>query len=593
MGMGKYPHPEEMMNFTENEKMNQRLSAQKLIERVTEAYKGGESEVYVEDGYYRFGSAEAPLFNLCNMENFRVIGGDGVNFIQETTGTVIKLKDCKNVTVKGVKVDYADMKFIQCTITKFSDVGEPIVRIDDNYKGFFEKFKDRLAGNRLVYFDSNDLTREIVTSNTRGFLRELVEIGNGEYQVTYRDQNTLRLTPLIDIKAGDKLVMFSRGGDHAIAVEGCECITIEDVDVYASGAFGLSEHSCIGGNVFRRLRMIRRPDTDRLMCASRDGFHSQNVKIGALIEECEFSYAEDDLLNVHCFNGVVTKKYSDTEYEVTFPLPTYLDDNTHMAFIKNGAINEAVAVSAERIADPDQVEKYSSMDKIILEATGRHIRTFNLPFIYRVKLNRAVEADIYGEVTSAGYSSAGLIVRNCYFHDSHCMGCIVTGPDATVENCRFERNSGTGVSLVRGGFWSEGPYPTKIVVRNNVFKEHNGAFEAQYRPGVITVQCETKGLVHDISIENNVFENNWVGALFAKNVANIRFEGNKVDGYLDREPYHEGVEIAKYNGDAESFCGVYFDGCDDVTYKNNALSGMGKYAQADLRITDTCTNIKL
>ena len=590
MAMGLYPHPEVMRNFSEADKAAQRDAARALLDTVRAAIKGGDREIKIKSGYYRFGSADAPSFSLYNACDLKITGGEDVELIQETQGSVIRLIGCKGVSLSQIKVDYAEMKFIQFTVCGFNEKGEPTVTVDENYKGYFEKFKEKLVGNRILYYDSRDLSLELVSSNTRGFLKELTDLGDGRFQIIYRDQITTMLTPRIDLKVGDKAVIFSRGGDHAIAIEGCESVALEDIDIYASGAFGISEHSCIGKNTYRRVRMIRRPDTDRLVCTTRDGFHSQNVKYGALIEDCEFSYAEDDLLNVHCFNGVITGIYSDTEYEITFPLNAGLDPDTDMVFINNGSITNVKVTEVERITDEEKIKSYESLNVTIKEAIGRPIRTFNTPNIYKIKLNKSVSAEMYDEVTSAGYSSAGLVVRNCYFHDSHCMAVIVTGPDATVENCRFERNGGTAVSLVRGGLWSEGPYPTKIRIANNTFTESNTAFESQYRPGIVTVQCDIRGLVHDIEIENNVFENNRVGALFAKNVSNLKFTGNRVDGYLNVKPFDESLGIMEFYGDLGSFCGLYFDGCDNVSLKDNYISEKGEFAEEAIRIRDNCTN---
>ena len=588
-----YPHPNEIMNFTESEKQAQRENARNLLAALQSAQESGARELIIAPGYYRFGDPSAPRFLVDGAENLNIIGGEGVELLQETRGTVVMLRGCKNVTLKGVKIDYTLLSFVQCTIAGFNDAGEPIFTVDDNYKLFFEKYRAKLIGSRILYYDGNDPSLELVSSNTRGFVREIVDLEDGKYQLYYKGQITTMLTPLVDYKVGDKLVLFCRGGDHAVAIEASEKVTLEDVDIYTSGAFGLSEHSCIGGNTYRRLRMIRRPGTDRLVCAPRDGFHSQNVKIGALIDECEFSYAEDDLLNAHCFNGVITEIYSPDEYEVTFPLNAGLDANTDMVFISRGEITPVKAIEVEKITDADKIKSYESLNESIKATIDRSIRTFNAPNIYRVKIDKSLDASLYDEVTSSGYSSAGLVIRNSYFHDAHCMAVIATGPNVTVENCRFERIGGTSVSLVRGGFWSEGPYPTYISVKNNIFKDCATAFEAQYRPGVITIQCDTKGLIHDIDIQDNEFKNIRVGALFAKNASHISFTNNRVDGFLKEKPFDEGVEIAKWNGDAEAFCGIYFDGCDTITLKDNTVSGGGEYSMEDIRITDSCTNVEI
>ena len=189
MGMGLYPHPEVIRNFTERDIEEQRLAASRLLEGLATAKANGEGEFKIEAGYYRFGCADAPSFSVRGAEDLKIVGGDGVEFIQETQGTVIRLSNCKNVTLSGIKVDYAEMKYIQFTVCGFNEMGEPKVTIDDNYKGFFEKFKEKLIGNRILYYDSNDLSRELVSSNTRGFLKDLISLGDGRYQPTYRILN--------------------------------------------------------------------------------------------------------------------------------------------------------------------------------------------------------------------------------------------------------------------------------------------------------------------------------------------------------------------------------------------------------------------
>ena len=590
--MGKYPYPSEMMNFTEVQIDEQKQKANKLLASIREAKANGTNKVYVEPGYYRFGSKLSTMLLLDGLQNFEIIGGPGVHFIQEKSDTVIKLNNCKNVTLKGVTVDYANLKFIQATIQRFDQSGDPIVKIDDNYKSIYENIASKLSGNRIIYFDGDDLTKELVSSNTTGFLKEMVSLGNGEYKVTYSDNNTLTMTPKISVSAGDKMVIFQRGDPHAVVVAGCENVTLEDIDIYASGSFGISECDGIGGNTYRRIRMIRRPGTDRLVCTSGDGFHSTNMKKGALIEKCEFSYTEDDLMNVHCFNGVVTKVYSDTEYEITFPLTTYLDANTEITFIKGATATTVTATKVTRITDSAVIDEYKSLDQTIFKAIGRTIRTFNTPSVYRIKLNKAVTASMYSEVTSVGYSSAGLTVRDCYFHDAHGNGFLATGPNVTVKNNRFERIAGAAITMLRGGIWSEGPYPTKTTIENNIFKENNNCFEAQYRPGVIIAQCDAKGLIHDITIRNNEFVGNRVGAFFAQNVSNVTFTGNTVKNYLTTAPFDHAKNLAAQNGVGNSYCGLYIDRCDNVTVKSNTFSGKGTYAQEDIRITSRCTNVQ-
>ncbi len=208
MSMGNYPFPDRIMNFSNSEKDAQREKASALLRSVCEAVNLGKKEIRIEEGYYRFGHPEAPAFVIKGAENIEFIGGENVEFIQETRYSVIRLTNCKNVLLSGIKVDYAELKYVQFTVCGFNQSGEPILTVDDNYKPNFEKYKDLLIGSRILYYDCQDLSRELVSSNTRGFLRDLTDLGDGRYQITYRDQITTMLTPTVDIKPGDKAVIF-------------------------------------------------------------------------------------------------------------------------------------------------------------------------------------------------------------------------------------------------------------------------------------------------------------------------------------------------------------------------------------------------
>ena len=46
----------------------------------------------------------------------------------------------------------------------------------------------------------------------------------------------------------------------------------------------------------------------------------------------------------------------------------------------------------------------------------------------------------------------------------------------------------------------------------------------------------------------------------------------------------------EFYGDLGSFCGLYFDGCDNVSLKDNYISEKGEFAEEAIRIRDNCTN---
>jgi|GEM_PF-3291961 len=594
--MGQYPYPEELMNATNDEIRIQRAMAKKLMQDIRYARANGIDTVYVEPGYYRFNDSLA--FALDGAENLTIVGGPGVHFLQEGGQSVIYLRNCKNVTVKGVTCDYTYLSFVQATVKGFDGAGNPIVTIDENYLDTFTRLRSSLTGQRIIYFDGTDLTREKVNTIHRGFLKSFNENDDGTYTVTYNGENVLATQkPSVNVTVGDKMVVFHRSGPHAVRVSGCESVTLEDVDIYGAPGFGIAEDAedvnsladvNNGNNVFRRVRIIRRPGTDRLVCTSGDGFHSTNMKNGALIEKCEFSYTEDDALNYHTFLGFVTEILSDTEYQVTFPLTTLLDADAELIVFEKGS---ATITEITRVTDAAVLADAMTTDQKIKEATGEVVRTFNDPYVYVVKLDAPIQGvKLYDWVGSTGYSGSGLVIKDSYFHDTHGRAMTVTGPNTTISNNIVFRVPGIAVDLQRGGNWAEGPYPTGITIENNLFKENGFALEAQIKPGVIVAACNMPNLVYDIFVRNNTFVDNCVGAFCAYRATNIEFTGNTVTGFAKVMPTISGRNYMKGEGIVDGFYGLTISHCDGVVVRDNTYK-KGKYAKDDVFIAQT-TNLE-
>ena len=596
VSMGTYPFPEEWRSWTDDDVAAQRLAAKQLINRIRTARADGTAQLIIEPGYYRFGRVGASSLDLNGLTDFELIGGPGVHFLQEAEDHVIRLIGCRNVTIRGVTVDYTNLYFVQATVRSFDTAGNPVVSLDDGYQESFQRLGDRLTGNRIIYFDGNDLTREKVNTIHRGFLQRFSDNGDGTYTVFYNGENVIATQkPSVNVTAGDKMVVFSRSGPHAVRLANCESITLEDVDIYGSGGFGIAEEADnpddenVGNNVFRRVRLIRRPGTDRLVAISADGFHSTNVRHGALLEKCEISYTEDDALNYHTFLGFVTAIRSNTEIEVTFPLTTLLDINTPLTVFEKGT---ATITAITRVTDPDAINEAKKTDAKILAARGETVRDFPSPVIYQVTLDTPITGvSLYDWVGSTGYSGAGLSIRDCYFHDVHGRAITVTGPETRITGCMFRRIPGVTIDLQRGGLWAEGPYPTGITIDNNVFEENGFALEAQIKPGVIVASCPMVDLIHDIVVRSNTFRDNCVGAFYAYHVTSVVFAGNVVSGYVKTLPTESGKGYMQQEKIVNGFYGLTISHCTDAEVRDNTFSDKGKYARGESYIVDTVERV--
>ena len=112
---------------------------------------------------------------------------------------------------------------------------------------------------------------------------------------------------------GYKMVVNMRGSGGGISVSRSSGITLQDLVVYAAGSFAFHESGrSEGGNVYRRCKLVPRPGSPSIWAGAADAFHSMNQRRGPHLVDCEFSWAFDDLINIHGFiNLVIEKRDSD------------------------------------------------------------------------------------------------------------------------------------------------------------------------------------------------------------------------------------------------------------------------------------------
>jgi len=80
-------------------------------------------------------------------------------------------------------------------------------------------------------------------------------------------------------------------------------VTAEDVTLYGSGNFAVTESLGAGGHTYRRLALAREPYA--LLSSNTDGVHSFSVGRGPTILDSSIAFMGDDAVNIHNRIGVV------------------------------------------------------------------------------------------------------------------------------------------------------------------------------------------------------------------------------------------------------------------------------------------------
>lgn len=439
----------------------QRTAAVSLIQELKKTIASGKKQFTIKSGIYRFDNS----FNLKKLDGM-TIDGQGAEFIFTLKKGGMRLIECQNTTVKNIFLDIDPLPFIQGTVIEVNANSKTIdIKLDPGYPDYFKLAGNNKKNMRCIFFDPegkkaldiNDSATKPPRQVSPGVLRI-----DGP-RVFYPRKRAL--------KQGDRVVINMRYGGGGIRVEKCSNITLENISIYAAGGFGIHEYGIgNGGNIYKGCKIIRRPDTSRLMAGASDGFHSMQQKKGPKLLGCEISYTFDDLINIHGFQQFVINKKSSTEMIIGGPFEQDFTKGSTLYFYSSPdakPLGKAIVVECTKLTDCTQKEIEKPIKQYFKEKFSLRIRSFSRSEPCLIKLDRPIPAEQFDLVCSRDYAGSGAIIENCILHDGNIRGVLLKSPNTLVKNCRIERTARSGIVIKPEIYWLEGPFPDGIKIINN------------------------------------------------------------------------------------------------------------------------------
>ena len=499
--------------WSEAEKVALRSRGQAALQSIREASRTGKKQVIIPPGDYLFDAEWSRRSTLKGINGVEIVA-DGVTFWFEPPMIhALLFLNCRNVTVRGLTIDFTVPIFSQARITAIDREKSSIrAELMKGYEPRNEMGENEISGERkLIFYDAQGCF--INHRHTRSDWR-LVDKGRS---ILYEKT---RVNPLPEkLRIGDYVVSPIQTG-AAIRSKKCSRMCFEDVKVWASPGMAVNESFGEGGNVYRRVRATRRPRTNRLQAFGADIFHMEATDHGPLLERCEAAYGADDTLNIHGKFGRVVKRIDDTHYYLqgAYAVGDCLEfrDSSTVALL--GVVK---VLAVKKTPDgPEQTinEKYSVKGEFLVELQ----KPLNLPRLAFVVMDGKCSAD-------------GFVVRDCWFHDDFQRTLINGSPNGLIENTTLQ-NVGHGicVQFETWGPWMEGPFARNLVVRNNRF------LDSPPRGDVITVAMHPAGggsnrrrfaarPVRNMTIAGNSFSRTEGIPLSVHNVDGLQLCSNSVD----------------------------------------------------------------
>lgn len=570
-------------NFTDLEKEAQREAGFEVWKQVNKAAKSGESYIRIPPGDYRVNNRIIGAFIIDGAKNLH-IDAQGAVFWSDTNESVFKIRNSSGCKINGLTIDYDPIGAIQGTVTAVNneektfdillDDGCPIPNGEWNSAAesgkmkalFFDESGEKMIEGSMDY--TNSITQKADRTYTIGlkwgtrFSGAALE--NQKIKVGMRYVSPWRRSTTIELKDSDNM-------------------TFEDITIYGASGFAIGENYGEGGNTYRRINLIRRPGTDRLLAANADGIHSGGVKKGPLIENCTLSYAGDDLLNIRGFYDVVLEKETENTFIIGVP-----EERLNFAVGSQLRFFSISDFTPEGSAEVAAIEEYSGETandaaKNIVQSlknmgitVNPNLGTSVVPFkCYRVTLSSPIEnADVFSIVDSKDYCGSGAIVRNNVFNTTVTAGARIRNSNAVIENNTFNR-CGECAIVVRGErYWMEGGFSENVLIKNNTVTEAcclNPSKDSLYSAAISVSASvdyqnspQTAGDVKNIAVIGNRISKSYAQAALLWDIDNLVFAQNTVES-----PFYSSNNAGKFDN-----YGVWIKNCSGLFANSNIYNNI-------------------
>lgn len=587
-GKGNQALPPACAGWGATERKAQRKRGEEMMESLAIAVAAGQPSFTIPPGDYRFSKRGLLTASITNM----TIEAKGAVFYIEQINFGLELYQCKNMTLRGLSLDYDPLPYSQGHIVAIDEASETIdFKVDEGFLPPTILFKDPVTREtrgplNVMFFDgATKLVRTIYYSSAK----KAEELGEGRFRLSVRkirlpDENTVVDYRESGLRPGDTMTLLCRNANPAFQLLDCEGVTLEDIFVYASPGAGFLESQNSpresGGNIYRHCRIIPRPQTSRVMATDADGFHSVNMARGPTIEQCETFGIGDDSVNIRGTLGLVTS-VSGSRLVYTCRMRSeanVLAPGALLSFIDpdSGAILGERKIRA--VADLPVYDGYLRWVAQIKKDLAPKVFLDHRPL--QIDLDSDLPVPPGTVVIQGGHCGEGAVIRSNYFHDSVARGIVIQSHNTLVEHNIVERYTGNALNVFMQLQWLEGGTISNILIRENTFIDSLGTttkgIASQKRFAMVNVVVDpfdghplpTASTISDIQLVRNRFVRPKAAALLIANASNVIVLGNSI-----RDPASMGAPGAGAALGVRGNFGIALLNSRQVILSNNTFGG--------------------
>lgn len=486
----------------------------------------GESVIRIPAGRYEVHPTKGTHLRLHGLKDV-TIEAAGVEMICKETTLAVHLKDCSNVRIHGLTIDYDPLPFTQGRIVEISpDRKAHTIEIMDGFP----------AAESAYFFKHSIYTAE-------GELR----FGNYfQYQLEVLPNQRLKvfaLSPRVDggEQLGDIVVVSARHlkgsyTPHAIVVEDSRATVLEGIRLYSSPCFGFFERGS-SGSVYRNCVVDRR--AGRVHSLNADAFHSKHAEVGPQIIGCSAMWMGDDAINI-CGDYYLVAAGRGRELRILSPREMHIRAGDSLQLVTAGGerLEDARAVDVQRLGeieteDEDLIETLPLHRKV--KAAFRHA--------YALTLDREVALPPGSAVASNQRMGNGFSVQAGQFGHNRSRGILIKASEGRISGNKLVNSHLQAIKIAPEFEWLESGFSRNVTVEDNEIIDPK-------REAILIKGVRTHPGHENLAVQNNVVRTRVSPAIRIEAVKGGRVAGNDVR-QPDGSPlagavavkYSEGVEI--------------------------------------------------
>lgn len=497
-----------------------------LQKHINKELAKGKKEFIIPPGRYRVTPKGNKHIVLKDLKDVTIIA-NGVELICTETVQALNISNCKNLKLVGLSVDYDPLPFTQGRIVEISkDKLNLTVDIIEGY------YTNNLRNEKLEIYDAE--TAELAV---RTYYGVTYEIDTANRRVVFKKKSRAGEEFAFE-KLGDIVVFDSysnKFSPHAIVMEDCEGLTLENVKLYAGPTFAFFERSC-NGSKYIGCKVDRRPlETDlvkrgirRMRSNNADGFHSKSAQIGPSYKNCIARYNGDDGYAISGSYHVIT--------ETNGNLITVVGKAGFTPDIQVGDAVELVSYDGTRMPDATvksiKVGRVLTLEERMFLANQKFLResdkTKDAANVFIMEIDQTVDLPMGSVIASANRVGNGFEIVDCIAGPNRSRGIIAKASNGTIANNQCISNWGMAIKCSPEHQWLEAGSGNNLVIKNNTIENCKDAAIAVYAMGG-NKKIAAIGAHNNINISDNKVVNSLNPAFAITSTKGLVFMNNKVE----------------------------------------------------------------